>query len=141
LRELRPVTPFVEKTIQNGMSYGLSVAGYDVRIKEHLYLDGLDFNLASTIEYFKMPKDVIGLVKNKSTWARRGLSVYETVIEPGWEGYLTIEMVNHSENMLNIKSGDPIAQILFMRVDQDTSGYSGKYQCQSAGPQEAIFEH
>lgn len=139
LRKIRPVSPFHEKTIFNGKSYGVSVSGYDVRIAQSKELENNEFALASTVEYFKMPKNVMGLVKNKSSWARRGLNVYETVIEPGWEGYLTIEMINHGDT-LEILEGDPIAQILFMTTDTETDGYTGKYQFQSSGPQEAIYE-
>jgi dCTP deaminase len=146
------VAPFVsEKTIQNGMSYGCSLAGYDIRIAETLTLKKGQFSLASSIEVFDLPSNVIGLVHDKSTWARRGLSLFNTVIEPGWRGTLTLELVNHEihgkifggslfETGLQIQAGDPIAQVIFMYTDQETEGYNGKYQFQSKGPQVAIFE-
>lgn len=99
-----------------------------------------DFTLASTIEEFNLPKDVIGFVKDKSSWARKGLSVFNTVIEPGWSGFLTLELVNHGHEDLVITEGDPIAQIIFQWVDEETNGYSGKYQFQKAGPQVAKYE-
>lgn len=147
------VAPFVsEKTIQNGMSYGCSLAGYDIRIAEDIWLLKGEFSLASSIEVFDLPPNVVGLVHDKSTWARRGLSLFNTVIEPGWKGTLTLELVNHEdygysaageywETGLVIKAGDPIAQVIFMYTDQETEGYNGKYQFQSKGPQEAIFEN
>lgn len=140
LRAIKPVDPFIERTVINGKSAGVSVAGYDIRIKETVTLAPGDFSLASTVERFDMPTDILGLVKNKSSWARVGLNVFETVIEPGWNGFLTIEMVNLSKFTVHIKAGDPIAQVLFFETDEDTVGYSGKYQDQGSFPQEAIFE-
>ena len=78
-----------------------------------------------------------------TTWgeARLGLSVFNTVIEPGWRGYLTLELKNQGDRVLHIDCGDPIAQILFERLDVPTENpYSGKYQDQDAGPQPARFE-
>lgn len=151
------VTPFVfEKTIFNGMSYGCSVAGYDIRIKEEVKWDTVllksesgfhhrvvisPFRLASSVERFKLPKNVMGFVHDKSSGARKGLSLFNTVIEPGWEGYLTIEMLYVGSENLIIPAGSPIAQIIFMYTDQTTEGYAGKYQNQAPGPVEAIFEN
>ena len=66
---------------------------YDVRITccDALIEPG-QFLLAATVERFQMPNDLMGIVHDKSTWARRGLVVQNTVIEPGWHGYLTIEV-------------------------------------------------
>lgn len=142
IRRLKPVQPFVERSVAHGMSYGLSHAGYDVRIAETLILPPKAFALASTVERFDMPADVVGLVHDKSTWARRGLSLFNTVIEPGWRGYLTLEMVNHSEHAFFLRAGMPIAQILFLRTEEPVeSPYSGKYQDQEHGPQGARDEH
>lgn len=78
----------------HGVSHGLSEAGYDIRIKQDVVLHPLRrFALASTIEYFQMPDNLVGVVHDKSTWARRKLSVQNTCIEPGWCGYLTLELV------------------------------------------------
>jgi len=88
-------TPFCEKSFANGLTYGLSHAGYDVRIAEDVELKPGDFTLASTVERFEMPEDLVGMVHDKSTWARRGLSLFNTVIEPGWHGWLTLELVNN----------------------------------------------
>ena len=141
IRQAMPVIPFHERTIVNGMSFGLSHAGYDVRIAETVWLHAGDFCLASTKELFVMPNDLIAMVHDKSTWARRGLSLFNTVIEPGWTGYLTLELVNNSDKLLKIENGDPIAQIVFMRLEEPTEmPYSGKYQNQEAGPQAARSE-
>ena len=137
IRMIKPIVPFEERTVhESGMSWGLSHAGYDVRIAEDLTLLPGSFALGSTVEKFQMPSDVLAMVHDKSSWARQGLSLFNTVIEPGWYGYLTLELVNHSNNVLRIKSGQPIAQIVFMRLTEPTeSPYSGKYQNQESGPQ------
>lgn len=141
IRQIKPITPFCERSVTNGMSYGLSHAGYDVRIAENIYLRAKEFSLASTVEKFEMPNDLVGLVHDKSSWARRGLSLFNTVIEPGWHGYLTLELVNHSNGMLYIPAGTPIAQILFLRTEEPVeTPYAGKYQGQEAGPQGAREE-
>lgn len=141
LRALRPVEPFCERGVVDGMSFGLSAAGYDVRVAENVYLHAGQFKLASTIERFKMPPNLLGIVHDKSTWARRGLAVQNTVVEPGWEGYLTLELTNHSNGFLALQAGDPVAQIVFHILDHATeSPYDGKYQHQEPGPQPARFE-
>ena len=134
------ITPFCERTVHNGKTFGLSSAGYDIRIAEKMRLTS--FKLASTIEYFEMPHNILGKVYNKSTWARHGLNVMTTVIEPGWRGYLTLELVNLGHEPLIILEGDPIAQITFEMLDMPTEQpYTGKYQDQEAGPQKARHEH
>lgn len=140
IREILPVSPFVERGIIRGRSYGLSIAGYDVRCAQSIALHPGDFTLVSTVEEFRMPNDVLGLVKDKSSWARKGLSVFNTVIEPGWEGFLTMEIVNHGHEELIIVEGDPLAQIIFQWVDEETVGYTGKYNFQPNRPVEALFE-
>lgn len=136
------IEPFVERSVSDGMSYGLSIAGYDIRIKQDvtLYPLGYDedkesFSLASTLERFDLPSDVLGHVADKSTWARRGLAVQNTILEPGWNGYLTIELSNHGPDILRIKAGMPIAQIVFHRLEAPAErAYSGKYQGQANEP-------
>lgn len=141
IRRLKPVQPFYERTVVNGLSFGLSHAGYDVRIAETLSLAAGQFSLASTVEEFFMPTDIVAFVHDKSSWARRGLSLFNTVIEPGWIGFLTLELVNHSSDTLFLFEGDPIAQIIFMRLEEPTEKpYSGKYQFQARGAQGARDE-
>lgn len=145
IRRIKPVSPFVERSVFNGKSYGLSIAGYDIRVdldgsKVGQVLESGDFKLFGSIEEFDMPKNIIGFVKGKSSWARQGVFVNNTVIEPGWKGFLTIEIVNHGYKPVAIYHGDPIAQIIFQEVDTETDGYSGKYQNQERGPQEARYE-
>lgn len=135
------ITPFSQRTVFEGMSYGKSYAGYDIRIQQNECLrPGRRFGLASTIEYFEMPSNVVGIVHDKSTWARRGLSVFNTVIEPGWRGYLTLELVYNGDGNLAILGGSPIAQVVFHYLDVDSEGYKGKYQDQPDRPVEALIE-
>lgn len=141
IRSMRPLSPFVERSLVNGMTYGLGPAGYDVRIAEDVLLCAGRFVLASTIERFDMPNDALAYVKDKSTWARRGLCVQNTVIEPGWRGHLTLELTNHGSEVITIRSGSPIAQIVFHRLEVETEApYDGKYQDQEPGPQRARNE-
>ena len=123
----------------HGVSHGLSEAGYDIRIKQDVLLHPLRrFVLASSIERFQMPDDLIGVVHDKSTWARRKLSVFNTVIESGWEGWLTLELVYHGWKPLRIAAGSGIAQVLFHEIAHP-SKYTGKYQGQANRPVGAIL--
>lgn len=141
IRRIKPVDPFVERGVIRGRSYGLSVAGYDIRIAQDMILFGGDFKLASSVERFDMPDDVLAEVKDKSSWAREGLSVFNTVIEPGWRGYLTLELKNQGKKHIVLQAGDPIAQVLFYRLDEPAEApYSGKYQDQENMPVPARLE-
>lgn len=134
-------TPFSERAKAHGMTYGLGPAGYDVRVREDIQLTPGGAALASTIEHFDMPNDLLGKVADKSTWARRFLAVQNTIIEPGWRGYLTLELSNHGATTLLIPAGAPIAQIILHLLDQPTeSPYAGKYQDQCQGAVAAIHE-
>lgn len=137
-----PIYPIEERQVIRGMSYGLSPAGYDIRVGQSIWLSPIRrFALASSVEYFEMPLDILGVVHDKSTWARRGLAVQNTIIEPGWRGILTIELTLHSFRLLKIRQGDPIAQIIFHRLEEPTDRpYTGKYQDQPNRPVGAILE-
>jgi dCTP deaminase len=129
-----------EKRRSHGVSHGLSEAGYDIRIKQDVTLHPFKrFTLASAIEEFQMPVDLVGIVHDKSTWARRGLSVFNTVIESGWRGFLTLELVYHGWGVLRVPAGAGIAQVLFHRTLNNAS-YDGKYQGQPDRPVAAIME-
>lgn len=152
-----PIVGMVDRkmTGPGGTSYGLGEAGYDLRIKQEVIFrpktggrmyrmvscehsqsvhTGFGrFVLASAIEEFQMPDDLVGIVHDKSTWARRGLSVFNTVIEPGWKGFLTLELVYHGEDELIIPAGSGIAQVVFTET-QCRVAYSGKYQNQEDKP-------
>jgi dCTP deaminase len=136
-----PVHPMLPaKYRAHGVSYGLSEAGYDLRIKQDVWLFPMRrFRLASTIEKFRMPFDLVGVVHDKSTWARRGLSVFNTVIEPGWNGFLTLELIYHGWLPLHIPAGAGIAQVLFHQTGSKAA-YAGKYQDQADRPVAAISD-
>ena len=134
------INPFHERTQHDGMTFGLSSAGYDVRIAEDLWLVSGTFRLASTLESFRMTDDLVARVCDKSSWARQGLTVQNTIIEPGWRGFLTLELTNHSGQDIQLRRGMPIAQIVFERLEAATEQpYAGKYQDQEQGPQPARF--
>ena len=142
------------KISEHGVSYGLGEAGYDIRIKQEIRflptyggmaveVDGAisdrklgRFALASAIEQFQMTNWLTGIVHDKSTWARRGLSVFNTVIEPGFCGGLTLELVYHGNTELIIPAGAGIAQVMFHEIRQPAE-YRGKYQHQSNNPEPA----
>ncbi len=159
LLELAPIKNMVgTKQKSNGVSWGLSEAGYDIRIKQDIHFKpnpffqtGMDcsvngivtrnskFTLASAIEEFDMPDCLVGIVHDKSTWARKGLSVFNTVIEPGWKGFLTLELVYHGNTELIIPAGSGIAQVIFHRTSNKVK-YEGKYQNQENKPVASKFE-
>jgi dCTP deaminase len=141
LAEAEPLSPmFHEKTKLFGVSYGMSEAGYDIRIKQDVLLMPFKrFSLASSIEKFRMPTNLVGIVHDKSTWARKRLSVFNTVIEPGWTGFLTLELVYHGYMPLLIRAGSGIAQVIFHETSTNMQ-YSGKYQNQDDRPVAGIME-
>lgn len=153
IRRMRLVSPLEERQqhLESGCSFGLSAAGYDIRLDQDIMIEPGSFCLASTMEKFHMPTDVIGIVHDKSTWARRGIAVQNTVIEPGWTGFLTLEIScnittveqfdffypEDSFSYRKLIKGTPIAQVLFHYLDQETDqAYpaDGKYQNQERGP-------
>jgi len=167
LFELKPVDPMLNhKVKENGVSHGLAEVGYDIRIKQEIcfypnfslgwnaeeetyetadtvYVNQSEkkgcFCLASTIERFQMPSNLVGIVHDKSTWARKGLSVFNTVIEPGWNGFLTLELAYHGKEDLHIPAGCGIAQVIFHEILHKAE-YEGKYQDQEDKPVAAIME-
>ena len=135
------LSPFNERTREHGMTHGVGPSGYDIRIAESAVLKPGGFALASAMERFDMPRDLLGIVHDKSTWARMGLALQNTVIEAGWRGFLTLELTNHSQYVIRIKTGTPIAQIIFHVLDAPAeTPYEGKYMDQKSGPQAAILE-
>ena len=157
------------KEKDHGVSHGLSEAGYDIRIKQSIdfyppQYHAFDstrlvqreqivrieenskeevfysrFCLASAIEEFDMPNNMVAIVHDKSSWARQGLSVFNTVIEPGWKGFLTLELVFHGNTNIHIPVGAGIAQVIFHELEENSS-YQGKYQNQENKPVNTIFE-
>lgn len=150
LYDAAPIVDMIAgKGTAHGTSFGLGEAGYDIRIKQDIVFlkNGSGtrlaivenektigrFALASAIEEFRMPYNLTGIVHDKSTWARRGLSVFNTVIEPGWSGFLTLELVYHGEGELIIPAGAGIAQVMFHMLFNEAA-YNGKYQNQEDKP-------
>lgn len=91
------------------------------------------FVLAKTVEYFKMPNNVMGICVGKSTYARCGLVVNVTPIEPGWEGYITLELSNTTDSNIRVYCNQGIAQLCFFRGSEPDKTYAdkrGKYQGQ-----------
>ncbi|MDI6813291.1 MAG: dCTP deaminase [Desulfitobacteriaceae bacterium] len=149
-----------EKISHGVISYGLSSYGYDIRIAKkfkvftNVYCSIVDpkkfdpramtdiisedlilippnsFALGMSVEYFQMPADVIGICIGKSTYARAGIIVNVTPINPGWRGYLTIEISNTTPLPARIYVGEGIAQVIFLRGEPCLRTYAGKYQNQ-----------
>ena len=162
--ERRMIEPFTDTQVREGViSYGLSSYGYDVRIADefkiftninHTIVDPKDFDprsfvdfkgeqciippnsfaLARTVEYFRIPRDVIVCCIGKSTYARCGIIVNVTPLEPEWEGIVTLEVSNTTPLPARIYAGEGIAQFLFFEGDEpcETSyaDKKGKYQAQ-----------
>jgi len=162
--ERRMIEPFSEKQVREGViSYGLSSYGYDVRIADEFKIftninssivdpknfdprSFVDFRgevciippnsfaLARTVEYFRIPRNVITICVGKSTYARCGIIVNVTPFEPEWEGIVTLEVSNTTPLPAKIYAGEGIAQVLFFESDEpcETSyaDKKGKYQAQ-----------
>ncbi len=146
------------------ISYGLSSYGYDVRVADEFKIftpnpyntivDPKNFDnrsfvdyqgeaciippnsfaLARTVEYFRMPRNVTGIVLGKSTYARCGVVTNFTPLEAGWEGHITIEISNTAPLPARIYSNEGIAQVLFFEADDECrvsyADRKGKYQGQ-----------
>lgn len=135
------IEPFCERSVACGMSYGLSACGYDIRIKDETVVPAHGFVLAVSVEYFSLPSDLRATLADKSTWARRGIAVQNTRFEPGWRGYPTIEITNHTDADVVIPAEAPIGQMEFALLDAPTEHpYAGKYQDQPQRPVEALME-
>jgi dCTP deaminase len=142
IRRLGLIEPMRERYIDsNGCSCGLSIAGYDITLDHDAEFPPLGFTLVSAAERFVMPAHVIGVVHDKSSLARKGLAVQNTVVEPGWCGFLTMEVTNHTIQTIRMSQGSAIAQVLFHLLDEPAERpYAGKYQDQKRGPQSALRE-
>jgi dCTP deaminase len=162
--EQNMIQPFVESQVRQGViSFGLSSYGYDVRISnEYKIFTNLNstivdpknfdprsfvdfkgeiciippnsFALGRTVEYFKIPRNVMTICVGKSTYARCGIITNVTPLEPGWEGHVTLEISNTTPLPARIYSGEGIAQILFFESDEEClvsyADKKGKYQSQ-----------
>jgi dCTP deaminase len=158
------IEPFVERSVRQGViSYGVSSYGYDIRVsnefkiftnvnsavvdpKQFVPESFIDYKgavciippnsfvLSRTVEYFRIPRDVLVVCVGKSTYARCGLIVNVTPLEPEWEGYLTLEISNTTPLPAKVYADEGIAQLLFLAGDGlcETSykDKKGKYQSQ-----------
>ena len=161
--EQEMISPFVGESISKGISHGLNSYGYDLRCgsefkiftnikgatadpknfsednfitiknEQSILIPPNSFALAASLEYFRMPRNVTGLVTAKSTYARCGLGVPPTVLEAGWEGVLVLEFSNHTSNSIRLYANSGAAQILFFQGEPPKVSYAdrnGKYQNQ-----------
>jgi dCTP deaminase len=158
------IEPFVESQTRTGVvSYGVSSYGYDIRVADefkvftNVYNTVVDpksfdprsfvdikadvciippnsFALARTIEYFRIPRDVLTVCVGKSTYARCGLIVNVTPFEPEWEGFVTLEISNTTPLPAKVYANEGIAQVLFFQGDEPCevsyADKKGKYQKQ-----------
>ena len=158
------IEPFVDDQVRKGVvSYGLSSYGYDIRVADefkiftNIYNTLIDpknfdpscfvdvksdvcivppnsFALARTVEYFRIPRNVLTICLGKSTYARCGIIVNVTPFEPEWEGYVTLEFSNTTPLPAKIYANEGIAQVIFFESDEvcETSykDRGGKYQGQ-----------
>ncbi|SRR6056300_571269 len=163
--EEKMIEPFTDKqTTQGAISYGVSSYGYDIRVTDEFkvftdvfntVVDPKDFNeksfvtmvtdeciippnsfaLARTVEYFRIPKNVITVCLGKSTYARCGIIVNVTPFEPEWEGHVTLEISNTTPLPAKIYANEGIAQVLFFEGDEQCdvtyADKKGKYQNQT----------
>jgi dCTP deaminase len=101
---------------------------------EFYMINAGEFVLCHSVETFDIPEDVVGIVVGKSTYARCGLIVNCTPMEPGWTGQLTIELHNASRHAIKVYANEGIAQVMFFRGERPAITYAdkrGKYQGQS----------
>ena len=156
------IKPFIENPV-DGISYGLSSYGYDIRVANEFkvftnihnsvidpknfdpqsFVDKVgdtcvippnSFALARTVEYLKIPRSILVVCIGKSTYARCGIIVNVTPLEPEWEGQITIEISNTTPLPAIIYANEGIAQLLFFQSDKDCDvsykDKNGKYQNQ-----------
>jgi dCTP deaminase len=163
--EHRMIDPYEEKQVREGViSFGVSSYGYDIRVADEFkiftnvnstvvdpkHVDARNmvdfrgdvcivppnsFALARSIEYFRIPRNVITICLGKSTYARCGIITNVTPFEPEWEGFVTLEISNTTPLPAKIYSNEGIAQVLFFESDSpcETSykDKNGKYQKQT----------
>ncbi|MGU3659229.1 dCTP deaminase [Methylobacterium fujisawaense] len=135
------IEPFTERGVAFGRSYGLGPCTYDVRLKQDIWLWPFWGRLASTIETFDIPNDIVVEVKDKSSNARIFVLVQNTLIDPGFKGGLTLELTRFLPWPVRLRAGMPIAQLKFSELTEATEmPYRGKYYGQSAEPEPARYE-
>ena len=166
-RECRMIEPFMDGQVREGaISYGVSSYGYDMRVarefriftnvlsiivdpkhfdaRSFVEFDGdvcivppNSFALARSVEYFRIPRNVLTICLGKSTYARCGIITNVTPFEPEWEGHVTLEISNTTPLPAKIYANEGICQVLFFEADDDDicqTSYAdkkGKYQKQT----------
>lgn len=164
--EHKMIEPFADTQVRDGViSYGVSSYGYDIRVADEFKIftnvfsatvdpknfdprSMVDFKgevciippnsfaLARTVEYFRIPRNVLTVCLGKSTYARCGIIVNVTPFEPEWEGYVTLEISNTTPLPAKIYANEGIAQVLFFEADEvcqiSYADKKGKYQKQNA---------
>ena len=164
VKECGMIEPYEDKQIKdNSVSYGVSSYGYDIRIADEFKIftninttvvDPKNFNpknfvdfkgdvaiippnsfaLGRSVEYFRIPRNVITICVGKSTYARCGIITNVTPFEPEWEGFVTLEISNTTPLPARIYANEGIAQVLFFESDEDClvsyGDKKGKYQGQ-----------
>jgi len=146
--EQKMIEPFAESQVRNGViSYGLSSYGYDIRVADEFriftnvnttivdpkHFDARSlveyrgdicvippnsFCLARSVEYFRIPRNILTICVGKSTYARCGIIVNVTPFEPEWEGYVTLEISNTSPLPARVYAHEGICQVVFLEADQ-----------------------
>ena len=109
-----------------------AMAKYEV--DDHILIPPNSYALGRSVEYFRIPRQLLGVVLGKSTYARSGIIVNVTPLEPGWEGHVTIEVGNGTPLPAKVYAGEGIAQVLFLEGHRPEISYadkSGKYQHQT----------
>ena len=163
-REHGMIEPYEEKQVRQGViSYGVSSYGYDIRVADEFKIftnvmstvvdpkavdpaSMVDFKgpvcivppnsfaLARTVEYFRIPRDVLTITMGKSTYARCGIITNVTPFEPEWEGYVTLEISNTTPLPAKIYANEGIAQVVFFKAESvcevSYKDKGGKYQNQ-----------
>jgi dCTP deaminase len=158
------IKPFADKQVSAGtISYGVSSYGYDMRIADEFkvfdqrtvsIIDPKKFTedhfidykgkeciippnsyvLARSMEYFKIPRDILTITYGKSTYARSGIIVNVTPFEPEWEGYVTISIANLTTRPAILYANEGIAQVVFLKAEEvcgtSYKDKKGKYQAQ-----------
>lgn len=142
IRKLDIVSPLNDRFKVNGMTAGLSCCGVDLTIGQDILIPPKTQVNSFVQEKIRMPFNIRGKVENKSTLARLGIDASATTnVEPGWFGFLTIEIYNRSWWFKSLKKGTPICQVVFEFLDEPTEQpYIGKYQDQPKRTVEAIME-
>jgi dCTP deaminase len=159
----RMIEPFEADQVRGGISFGVSAYGYDFRLAdefkipdvsriteldpknitaesfvdcraESLLIPANSFILARSLEYFRIPRDVITICTGKSTYARCGVVVNVTPFEPEWEGFATLSLANTGPRPVRVYAGEGIAQLLFLGAAEicevSYRDKKGKYQAQ-----------